>query len=137
MEIEILKSLPAGTYFVGDPCYAVPDALWSEFLERGSFVGNEMLRIDNMYAAAVDTMHGDGEYRDAKGEYTFPVDAGLLGVVNVDAIQKEMLDDIVAHKMGAIVTFDTPFKVSVDGYGLVRVGEILIDTDAREDDFEY
>ena len=102
---------PPGTYYVGDPCYAIADEDWHEFVAN-------LGRFEDMYAGMRDiakglnmeipkcdispmtnggflfefhgeqvwcarTRHGDGTYPAATLEMRFQVDSGLLGVLPV------------------------------------------------------
>ena len=41
-----VATLPAGTYWIGDPCYFVPDELWMEYLEANNGVDQERMAFD-------------------------------------------------------------------------------------------
>ena len=80
-------TLPAGEYYVGDPCYSVShDA-------EGSEAWNAILTSSNIFedcikgswngfdVIASPTAYGDGVFTDQNDEYEFGVDAGLIGVI--------------------------------------------------------
>ena len=46
-------TMPAGEYFVGDPCYSVPDARWSEWLSKA---GIDEEPIPQFMVASLDGM---------------------------------------------------------------------------------
>lgn len=84
-----------GKYYVGDLCYVLGDR-WDEFCEltiKPSDKGMECLdggfiMKDGTRFWQHCTMYGDGTYRDTQGR-KYAVDAGLIGVVSVDQIDKE------------------------------------------------
>lgn len=75
----------------------------------------------------VSTAYGDGRYRDNLGNY-YPVDAGMIGCVPVNAIAE-------THEDKTIHTFDKPFKVSYEEEGLICFGDqIKIQTGEEEEE---
>lgn len=132
--MKAIANLPAGRYFVGDPCYVIADDKWMDFLEGGTFAGNEMIEFEGGFAGCVSTEYGDGEYY-AMGGFPpgpFPVDAGLLGAVSENLIAKKYTVEELAD-LGVMVDFKEPFTVYRDGSVCV-IGHILIDTGDSEDD---
>jgi hypothetical protein len=54
----------SGTVMVGDPCYVVPDEIWSDWcheFDRNGGHDNRMAEMDDGYLA-ITTPHGDGSY---------------------------------------------------------------------------
>lgn len=144
MTDEVLSvHMPAGTYFVGDPCYAVPDERWMEFLrladpdvfgENPTRTDGGVSRIlnaelDGHPVLGIGTAYGDGEYEDQDGQ-TYPVDAGLIGLVDIGLAQAS------GTALGSVATFDRPFECSYKD-GKIVLGHIVIDTDPEDDDSCY
>lgn len=131
MQEPVSEMLPAGTYWVGDPCYAVDSQeLWMEFLgASGFFQTSVVARVGDKMIAAVGTAYGDGCYLGSDG-YEYGVDAGLLGVVPVADWAKDPGDLMTK------VVFEEPFEVSTDGEN-VLIGTILIPTGDEDEDDEY
>lgn len=130
MEPKIIGAsynLPAGTYYVGDPCYVVPDELWDEYLHVADVnpSGLTIQLSDGRLVAAVTTCWGDGVYADQQNR-TYPVDAGMLG-----AVQALEGDAPAVAFLSNVVTFPNSFDV-VYNEGLVIVGHIKINTDPHE-----
>ena len=130
VEVEV----PAGQYILGDPCYAVPDDEWMELLESCDYFENpigKITRRDKSYyrIVAFSTRWGDGCYRGTDGN-SYPVDAGLIGLVPVEAVDMDALRDDLC----TVVTFDKPTKCGTDGDGKLRFGHITIDTDPAQDE---
>ena len=135
---ERVATLPAGTYWIGDPCYFVPDELWMEYLEANNGVDQERMAFDidgltvqlsdGRHVASHYTAWGDGCYEGSDG-FEYGVDAGMLGAVQV--LDTDI--DQGNERLGTKVTFDRPFTVSRDG-GTVIIGSIRIETDEDEGD---
>ena len=120
--------LPAGTYFVGDPCYIVPENDWIPLLEATDyFAAPATLRFRGYTVGASSTAYGDGTYHDQNGR-EYSVDAGLLGAVPVAYAKTDAYWD-----GGHVVEFPHPFTISYDD-GVVVIGHIYINTD--DDEYE-
>ena len=72
------------TLFIGDICYALNeekyDGIWGK---KMGYQDGVIADDEATYAIAVGTAFGDGYYYDEKG-YGYGVDAGVLGVTNMD-----------------------------------------------------
>jgi len=84
---EYVVSVPPGKYWLGDPCYSVPDSLWEDLLASCRFFEHPVGEVttdagDTHKVLAFRTKFGDGVYRDQNWN-EFPVDAGLIGLVPV------------------------------------------------------
>jgi hypothetical protein len=145
MPAEITAVLmPAGTYFVGDPCYAVPDDRWHEWLaladpdvfgpnptrNDGGCARVLNAELDGHPVLGIGTAYGDGVYQDKQGN-SFPVDAGLIGLVSVGLIEDKVRDDL-----GVIWTFERPFECSYRD-GVIVLGDFEINTEDEEEDTCY
>lgn len=118
-------TFPAGTYYIGDPCYAIPNDRWMEWLEAADYTNQEtylVADLDGHTAIGVGTAYGDGVYGGSDGN-TYGVDAGLIG-----AVPREVAEEGCSSNL---VTFDSPFDVSYDE-GVIRIGHIRIDTSDEE-----
>ena len=75
--------VPAGEYWLGDPCYAVPDDLWDALLHSSDFFMDKPIgTVDGFNVLAFGTAYGDGVYLD-QHDNEYPVDAGLIGLTPV------------------------------------------------------
>lgn len=129
--------VPAGTYWLGDPCYTVPDADWMPLLRScgvfgasddpadgtpgpvGTVRGHEVL--------AFGTAFGDGEYPDQYG-HRYPVDAGLIGLVPV-ALNPDGAPGVRK------ITFDAPTVCRTEDDGAtLTFGPVVIHTGDEEDE---
>jgi hypothetical protein len=77
-------TVPAGTYFLGDPCYSVPGHEWDGLLKATNFFEKPAghLSDGSTQVVAFSTAWGDGIYEGNDGN-KYPVDAGLIGLVPV------------------------------------------------------
>lgn len=112
--------LPAGKYFVGDPCYCF-DKSWHEVLEKSDCLG-EFYEKDGAFCAARQTMHGDGGYEDWFGG-KYSVDSGMIGVTDFRLIER--FDDL--ERLGRVFQFYREFEVS-ESDGVITIGKFKIDT---------
>jgi hypothetical protein len=124
---EISHTFPAGTYWIGDPCYIYPDPEWGDFVHK-IYEGTESMSYgkdsngaiceykgNNFFICA--TAHGDGCYPVAKkfGEIgKCFVDAGLLSLIPIELAEswptwKENIE------LGTVIVADRPFKIKVFG----------------------
>jgi len=139
-KVEYTVTVPAGTYFVGDPCYAVPPEDWMPLLEQTNFFdayhegkGSPVGEIRGLFVLGFGTKYGDGSYEDQLG-HVYGVDAGMIGLTDVRLIDPE--NNSTAYG-GRIVTFERDFEASEDlDSGVLTFGHITIDTDPDEDE-EY
>lgn len=114
-------TIPAGTYWVGDPCYAVPDGLWLPWLQQARLSGGGdegilSASIDGMFVAGASTMHGDGVYADRSGR-EYCVDAGMIGVVDA-RLHAETEPPSGMHR----VTFDADCMLVQHRDGRIQIG---------------
>lgn len=122
-------TLPAGRYWIGDPCYAYEDhGVWMALLESADYTGSHRIldaEVPGERFLASGTAFGDGVYLDEDGN-EYGVDAGLLGAVPAKDGQR------VPSGMRE-VEFTEPFEV---GYaeGKIAIGHIVIDTDPKVDE---
>lgn len=112
--------LPAGTYYVGDPCYVlksvwkqVGDATnWFENMTAPAHINlkSDDSALQKFVVWAGSTAYGDGCYFD-NNDKKYHVDAGIIGIVSwPDGVK-----------------FDAPFTVKYED-GVFDFGGIIIDT---------
>lgn len=130
--IDAGVKLPAGKYYVGDPCYVINDENWRKIClnmdwDKHSNCGEKnIIRIgDDSYYEAT-TKYGDGGYKDNSGRM-YSVDAGVIGVVPMSLVEKQgYLDTRYSHYH--IADFDEEFDVYVDENKVFHIGDIIIKT---------
>lgn len=122
-------TLPAGTYYIGDPCYSLPNHLWMTWLEAADYENEHdvlVANVDGFPVVGVGTEHGDGTYPDQRGNH-YAVDAGLIGLVPVQLVDRETAAgnaSLGVHK----VKFEHPVKCYRDHAGVIHIGEYRIET---------
>ena len=157
--------LPAGRYYLGDPCYVFDNHnSWMILLESSNYLEDFVelnmrhgLRGEG-WVAASNTQWGDGEYAATFHGARLGVDAGLIGVVHESVVKHHANPESIASiwdpeagpapsngYSGVWVTFKEPFRFTQkDSQGTINAGHIEIYTgDDHEDededygDFEY
>lgn len=130
-----MTKMTAGTYYIGDLCYVL-SSKWTEFcaltIDGHSVLDGVFTMVDGTTFATFGTAYGDGCYMDEEGQ-EYPVDAGLIGCVLVESVDKDAKLDL-----GNVHTFESDFEVHSDGK-VINFGNISIDTDPvyeDEDDYE-
>lgn len=128
-------TVPAGKYYLGDPCYTVPTELWDELLDSCDCFNYETGKVNGYTVYAFGTAYGDGVYLGSDG-HEYPVDAGLIGLVPVELNPKPMY----AADPFTVVEFDVDTLCFNQG-GYMTFGNISIDTTwgdgEDEDEDEY
>jgi hypothetical protein len=129
--------MKAGKYYVGDLCYVL-DNRWNEFcsvtIPGNKVLDGEMQLPDGTKFATYCTAFGDGVYNDQFGN-SYGVDAGLIGCVLVEDIDKEIP---VANltRLGAVFDFPNDFETSGND-GVIVIGHVVIDTGDQSDEEDY
>jgi hypothetical protein len=126
-------TMPGGTYWVGDPCYGVPDEYWMQWLEAADYTHNRILQAEVLgrQVLGIGTAHGDGCYFDQNGD-DYPVDAGLIGLVPASLCQTPPFG-MKLHVFSGPITCG----YEEDG-GVIVLGDLRIVTDPDEEPFgEY
>ncbi len=136
-----MKKFPAGTYYVGDPCYAIPDEDWSDFCSNifedyGERTREFYFEFSGEQVWCAFTKHGDGAYDD-QYKRKYHVDAGLIGIVpmtlvvpepGAEAIHDPKKRAAIEVDGGHIVDFPEEFVVG-ESDGVINIGQLRIDTD--------
>lgn len=128
--------IPAGTYLLGDPCYAVPDDLWDEAGKscdwwESSPIATVVVNNKEYKVLGFGTTYGDGSYTDNDG-LVYPVDAGLIGLVPIELANPQ--DPY--YPLNSVVVFDRETLCTNDN-GIMKFGNIHIDTKNLEEEEEY
>jgi hypothetical protein len=123
--------IPAGQYFLGDPCYAVPDELWMDLLNSCDYFSEPVGSVAGHTVVAFGTFYGDGEYPDQCGRL-YSVDAGLIGLTPAALATKN--DALYLSGLGQWVEFAEDVVAESEN-GLLSFGPFVIQTaDLEEDD---
>jgi len=119
---------------VGDLCYVLGDR-WDEFCAL-TIKGNECLdggfkMDDGTRFWTHSTAYGDGEYRDNLGR-RYGVDAGLIGVVSIDQIDK----DPSCIEGGQVIEFKEEFEPYYQS-GTFFIGSVTIPTSDCGEEYDW
>jgi|SRR5690554_3500584 len=124
--------MPAGYYYVGDPCYVVADSKWPSFVDETFKHEPNKFTFQGYPCWVHGTYFGDGEYYDDFNN-SYGVDSGIIGVVEIGVFMFDIEPQDITD--GRIVEFKEPFEVSY-GDGVFSVGHFQIDTKCdNEGDF--
>jgi hypothetical protein len=130
--------MKAGTYYIGDLCYVMHPE-WDEFcsltISGNNVLDGEFNLKDGRRFATFTTKYGDGTYTDEQG-FEYPVDAGLIGCINVEDISPSELSNLSS---GRVIEFVQDFSTFKAG-SVLRFGSVVIDTeyeDCEEEDEIY
>lgn len=97
------KTLPAGQYYIGDPCYALLEDIYDGvFGAQGYQMGFYSDELAEQFFLVGSTYAGDGCYRGSDGK-KYPVDSGTIAIMPVK--MSEMNKD---RFFGNIHTFKNP-----------------------------
>jgi hypothetical protein len=127
--------MKAGTYYIGDLCYVMPDwdkvcdiTILGSQVQEGEFVLPGEVEIP---FAMYGTMYGDGGYDDQECN-SYSVDSGTIGCVETKYLSEQKLKEIQEKNLGHIYTFDESFETSSIN-GCISFGRFSIDTDPIDD----
>ncbi len=131
-------TIPAGTYWVGDPCYANDDdRRWMAYGDSSDWFQDTPIGTDgDAWCVGIGTAYGDGTYTDRQGR-EYPVDAGMIGVTPAYQWAKNE-PPFGSH----LVTFNHSVQCRYDVESqTIIIGDIEIPTgdeaDDEYDDSEY
>lgn len=134
-------TLPAGKWWIGDPCYPFPNDgpksdEWDRVLGATGCFESPHCDLGEIQVWAGSTKYGDGTYSGSDGN-SYPVDAGLLGIMPESTVDYLGNDKEWLAKCGKFKTFDEPFKV-VFYQGCFQFGDTIIHTcdDGDDEDAE-
>ena len=123
---------PAGTYYFGDPCYVINDN-WMNLLESTDFL--EDYSSTEWKTRAASTAYGDGTYHGMgmMSQTSFPVDAGVIGVVPLNEMEVPA-DKVPSY--GKMFTMNTPFTFEAKEGCFYINGDLVLDTSPDDYDEE-
>lgn len=116
-------NIPAGQYWLGDPCYSF-DNSWEDLIKKSRRFGLEeggspLVEWKGGLVLGLTTACGCGTYTDQHGN-EYPVDAGMIGLVRV-GIEDRKPSGV------QLINFKSPTVVFTDGSRLC-FGDYVIET---------
>lgn len=146
-------TVPAGEYYVGDPCYVLPRPLYDALHDLIFPTTNDVETIHvavalpgfpnvtRAHIVDIRTCYGDGRYRvDAyRPEVMRPgrgvaVDSGGIAVVDKRLCTRGGYDDAVLRELAAWVTLAEPAVVLVEAHNLTVRGYLTVTTNNTDRD---
>ena len=139
MKFQEKFTLPAGAYYIGDPCYILSDEIYHKILMPLVF---ETLRNkrnayefysnpNNEYTqrgVVMHTLEGDGLYPSNTGLF-FAVDSGQIACIDMACIGiTEDIDYAVRKNSVCIYNFNKPFSCVRYENGVLRFNSVSINT---------
>lgn len=139
MKFQEKFTLPAGAYYIGDPCYILNDEIYHKILMPLVF---ETLRNkrnayefysnpNNEYTqrgVVMHTLEGDGLYPSNTGLF-FAVDSGQIACIDMACIGiTEDIDYAVSKNSVCIYNFNKPFSCVRYDNGVLRFNSVSINT---------
>lgn len=150
--------MKAGEYYVGDLCYVFSHDRdnWDLVCERicgevgdgefdQTFPAKDGSGEVTIRFASYGTAYGDGCYEGIYG--TYPVDAGIIGCIALEDLEKiEDIDRDEMNRLGKVMTFEKDFATYTEvnengpsGFGrnrpsIIVIGNERIDTDPPYED---
>ena len=94
-------------YYLGDPCYVIPDDEWTDFCNTMNYEGDDF-DFKGETCRVIGT-GGDGNFEDSQ------IDAGIIGVIPVSLCDPQSLKDTVPSD-ALINNFATLERESVGRY---------------------
>lgn len=118
--------VPAGRYYLADPCYVLADADWVHWLRAADHENQQTLlhaeTQDGYPVFGFFTAYGDGSWVGSDG-FRYAADAGLIGLVPVEYAPEKEGETFVNT-----VEFKRPRRCRRDANGVLWFGEVRINT---------
>lgn len=129
-----IATLPAGSYYVGDPCYLIPDKHYEAWIALAEHAGDSHrdVRAADVAGHPVAACEGFGEgsgYVDTDGR-DYPDDSGLVGVVP----EAFAVTDEYSAPLVHLMRFDTDFDVYTENDSTIRIGHLTIKVQEPDED---
>lgn len=93
--VNQVGKMPAGKYYLGDPCYVIHDELWPEFcnqIDDSRIRNGDIITFQNHPVFVTSTNYGDGVYQDQLLNF-YGVDAGIIALVPLEICKKRTLEN--------------------------------------------
>lgn len=139
MKFQEKFTLPAGAYYIGDPCYILNNKIYDKILIPLVFESLRNKRNayefysnpNNEYTqrgVVMQTLEGDGLYPSNTGLF-FAVDSGQIACIDMACIGiTEDIDYAVRKNSVCIYNFNKPFSCVRYENGVLRFNSVSINT---------
>lgn len=134
-QFSLLK-VKAGTYYIGDICYALNDDIYQKYWGNQFSFDSGLYDVDGKQFAVLPTAYGDGCYRGRGDNFDcdFPVDAGVIGLVDIRLVDK--FDTNAPINFGKVVTFEQDIMFSYDFGTITILSKDFLVTIVTDDEYE-
>lgn len=131
--------IPAGEYYLGDPCYPILDNEWSDIVKKmyddaANFLDGDILHVSNGIMLQFLVKDFKCTYND-QYDFEYSSDSGIIGLVSLSHNPNYTLTDLVN-----VIKFDTETECTSED-GVLTFGNYIIDTNNKnidnELDFEF
>jgi len=139
LKIKEKLSLPAGAYYIGDPCYILNSEVYDRILmpcaNRAERNGRDSYEFysnpKNEYTqrgVVMSTLEGDGNFASNIG-FSFPVDSGQIACIDIACIGiDKRIKNCIDKKIVYLYTIRKPFDCVRHDNGVLRFNSISINT---------
>lgn len=129
-------TLPAGTYYIGDLCYALDDKLYEQVFGAGYDSGLYSMTKNPNHCFWLESTDGDGEFTGSDSRSYF-VDAAILGIASESTLDPKKKP----YTGGHMHTFKSPVKVGLKNDRFFFLGQDYTDPQLEiplyQDEEEY
>ena len=131
-EINNMITLPKASYIIIDPCYVMPEDLYSQLCNALDFdETNQKITINDRELAVLFTTHGDGYYRsNIKSDTLFGVDSGSIACGPLELCSAEMINSLDPNTFYMV----NDYVECVYSNGTLCFNDVEIYTDSDRDD---
>lgn len=127
------KTVPAGTYFIGDPSYVMSEEMYDALMKQ-MFVKRQSVKPEGFFPmpghdiGLVIKSTGDGGWQGSDG-YSYGADAGMIGLTPKSLIAKP--SEVC---LGRQVTFKSPVTFVSSAERIVIKSDITITISLQDED---
>jgi hypothetical protein len=121
-------TVPAGRYYLCDPCYAVRDDQWNAWLDSLDHDAGGIaygVTADGHPVFGFSTAYGDGSWVGSDGVLYY-ADAGMIGLVPV--AHNETANDARSFFQLRVVEFSRPTTCRRSARGILTFGGVRVNT---------
>jgi hypothetical protein len=139
LKIKEKLSLPAGAYYIGDPCYILNSEVYDRILMPSVYEAERNRRKsyefysnpNNEYTqrgVVMRTLEGDGCFT-SNIDFLFPVDSGQIACIDIACIGiRDTVHNSIDKKFVYLYTIRKPFDCVRHDNGVLRFNSISINT---------
>lgn len=125
----IKKKMPAGLYYIGDPCYVIDEDKWDSFCHK--IPRHDMLmEFEGLDVLVHDTAHGDGLY-ETNTMQNIAVDSGLIAILPMElAVRKRgrswkqkplAFENVKVENQIELEYYDGEFSITIDNSNFIQI----------------